>query len=490
MKKIPFLFLFFISLCSFGQGNGTFSYMRTYYGAVIGSNQQDPSAILDVQGTNQGFLVPRLTTTQRGDIVNPATGLMIYNTTTNAFNYNAGTPTLPSWSAAIGPTGATGATGADGATGVTGPSGSDGATGATGVTGATGSQGATGATGVTGGVTGITVGSTTITSGTTLRVPYNNAGVYSELANFTMGSVASGYLDVPSGYAIGGNAILKATGAGSELTYLGFQAGLTSNQTGRGGTFIGFGAGRGGITGTQNISIGAAANYAAGTFDYSLFIGSSSTSSSGMSNTASNQAVIGMPLGNGYTQFYFGQGVSAVTGTPSGVTFNATPGTTAGGLFTIAGGAASGTDIPGGNLVLRAGVSNGNNASTTQGDVDIQSCITPLASGTTAQTPVSVFKIKKSGAIEISTKVIDVTSGDAATINSTVGRFRKDNSGATFTLTNSLIVANSVILLTPANAAIDASATTWTVSAGVGSATITFNAAPAADFNMNFFVLN
>ena len=148
----------------------------------------------------RGLLIPRLTTAQRNAITSPADGLMIYNTTTKSINFYNNT----SWVSAIGPTGATGATGADGATGVTGPSGSDGATGATGVTGATGSQGATGATGVTGGVTGITVGSTTITSGTTLRVPYNNAGVYQEQANFTIGSVATGFLDVPVGYARAG----------------------------------------------------------------------------------------------------------------------------------------------------------------------------------------------------------------------------------------------------------------------------------------------
>ena len=87
-------------------------------------------------------------------------------------------------------------------------------------------------------------------------------------------------------------------------------------------------------------------------------------------------------------------------------------------------------------------------------------------------------------------KGIDTTTGDAATINATVGRFRKDTSGTTFTLTNSFITANSIISLTPANAAIDATATGWTVNAGAGSATITFNAAPTANFDMNFVVIN
>jgi hypothetical protein len=45
------------------------------------------TAALEVQSTTQGFLPPRMTTTQRDAIVTPATGLQIYNTTTNANNY-------------------------------------------------------------------------------------------------------------------------------------------------------------------------------------------------------------------------------------------------------------------------------------------------------------------------------------------------------------------------------------------------------------------
>ncbi len=41
------------------------------------------SALLDVQSTVKGVLLPRMTTTQRNAIASPATGLEIYNTTTN-----------------------------------------------------------------------------------------------------------------------------------------------------------------------------------------------------------------------------------------------------------------------------------------------------------------------------------------------------------------------------------------------------------------------
>jgi hypothetical protein len=62
-----------------------------------GSNA-DNSAMLDVQSTNAGILVPRLTQAQRDAISNPATGLMVFQTNnTSGFYYNAGTAATPSW---------------------------------------------------------------------------------------------------------------------------------------------------------------------------------------------------------------------------------------------------------------------------------------------------------------------------------------------------------------------------------------------------------
>jgi len=49
----------------------------------------DPSARLDVNFNNKGFLPPRLTTVQRNAIISPAEGLVIYNTDEKALNvYN------------------------------------------------------------------------------------------------------------------------------------------------------------------------------------------------------------------------------------------------------------------------------------------------------------------------------------------------------------------------------------------------------------------
>lgn len=55
-------------------------------GVTIGANSPNhPSAVLDLQGTSGGLLYPRLTTTERNAISNPAVGLMIFNTTSKCF---------------------------------------------------------------------------------------------------------------------------------------------------------------------------------------------------------------------------------------------------------------------------------------------------------------------------------------------------------------------------------------------------------------------
>src|SRR5690349_387596 len=48
-----------------------------------------PGAILELESNNKGFLVPRMTITERNAIplANRVDGLMIFNTTTGCFNY-------------------------------------------------------------------------------------------------------------------------------------------------------------------------------------------------------------------------------------------------------------------------------------------------------------------------------------------------------------------------------------------------------------------
>lgn len=51
----------------------------------------DPSSVVDIQSTTAGFLSPRMTTVQRDAIASPATGLEIFNTTTNQIEFYNGT---------------------------------------------------------------------------------------------------------------------------------------------------------------------------------------------------------------------------------------------------------------------------------------------------------------------------------------------------------------------------------------------------------------
>jgi hypothetical protein len=77
------------------------AYQSSYsQGVAINSDNSapDPSAMLDVKSTTGGLLLPRMTFTQRNAIVNPATGLTIYQTDNlPGLYYNSGTPGLPVW---------------------------------------------------------------------------------------------------------------------------------------------------------------------------------------------------------------------------------------------------------------------------------------------------------------------------------------------------------------------------------------------------------
>ncbi len=63
----------------------------TLFGQVgIGTNSPDSSAVLELQSTNQGFLMSRLTTVQLLQIDDPATGLLIFNIDSLDFWYFTG----------------------------------------------------------------------------------------------------------------------------------------------------------------------------------------------------------------------------------------------------------------------------------------------------------------------------------------------------------------------------------------------------------------
>lgn len=72
-------------------GNKANTASPTFTGSVGVGSAAVASALLDVQSTTKGFRAPSMTTTQRNAIASPAAGLMIYNTTLNAYQVYNGT---------------------------------------------------------------------------------------------------------------------------------------------------------------------------------------------------------------------------------------------------------------------------------------------------------------------------------------------------------------------------------------------------------------
>lgn len=73
---------------------GSFGVIRMQGNQIgMGNNSTgDPSALLTLTSTTKGFLPPRMTTTQKNAIASPATGLVVYDSTTNKLQcYNGST---------------------------------------------------------------------------------------------------------------------------------------------------------------------------------------------------------------------------------------------------------------------------------------------------------------------------------------------------------------------------------------------------------------
>lgn len=64
---------------------------------TIGSSSFNSSAILTIESSSKGLLIPRMTTAQRDAIGSPSTGLLIFNTITNQFEFFETT-----WQAIVG----------------------------------------------------------------------------------------------------------------------------------------------------------------------------------------------------------------------------------------------------------------------------------------------------------------------------------------------------------------------------------------------------
>ncbi len=77
MQRITIaLFILFTSFSIMGQQN-----------VGVGTASPDPSAILDVSSSDKGMLTPRMATVDRESIVDPAEGLIVFDTSTDTFWY-------------------------------------------------------------------------------------------------------------------------------------------------------------------------------------------------------------------------------------------------------------------------------------------------------------------------------------------------------------------------------------------------------------------
>lgn len=72
---------------------------NTSISAQIGINTESPdqSTVLDIKATDKGILIPSMDETQKNAIVNPAEGLMVYDTDLKCISLNTGTEAAPKW---------------------------------------------------------------------------------------------------------------------------------------------------------------------------------------------------------------------------------------------------------------------------------------------------------------------------------------------------------------------------------------------------------
>ena len=86
MHKFKFTSLFLATLFTLG--------LSAQVSVSSTGTNPDASAMLDVQSTDKGMLVPRMTTAQRTAISNPATGLLVFDTDTGSFMFYSGSAWL------------------------------------------------------------------------------------------------------------------------------------------------------------------------------------------------------------------------------------------------------------------------------------------------------------------------------------------------------------------------------------------------------------
>lgn len=303
-------------------------------------------------------------------------------------------------------------------------------------------------------------------------------GVDAGLGNVTASN--NTFLGVSSG---------KQITVGYRNTCVGQNSG-TALTSGLANTFIGYNAGVSHATGNNIVGVGAFARGATGgSGDVAIGYQALQVSVGDENTAVGDQAGL---VSTGDNNAFFGS--------------NAGLSNTTGGKNLYAGQSAGRLNVGGSNLFLGYGagmrqtvlsnalIIDNQDRSTAGAELTNALVYGVFAAATTNQSLTINGHVLISEDLQFTTKAINTTAGDGATINSPTGRFRKDTSGSTFTLTNSYITANSIIILQYAS---DPGITGFDniVVAGAGSAVITFTtsgvaAAPTSNTDMNFLVIN
>ncbi|MDR1632116.1 MAG: hypothetical protein LBR97_04450 [Dysgonamonadaceae bacterium] len=93
MKKIILFFFLFI-------GFNQLTEAQVKIGGD-GVTPPHPSSILELESTDKGLLIPRLTADEINAISDPAKGLLVFNSESGLLQINTGTPDVPQWSSLV-----------------------------------------------------------------------------------------------------------------------------------------------------------------------------------------------------------------------------------------------------------------------------------------------------------------------------------------------------------------------------------------------------
>ncbi len=225
--------------------NGTQAMRISQFGNVsIGATSAATTAALDIQSTSKGLLIPRLTTAQRDAIPTPDLGLMIYNTSTSAFNYYNGGSWVP----------------------VGGGSG-------------------WGLTGTAGTVDGTNFIGTTDNVPLNFKVNNQKAGRVDATGSVFLGYQSGNFNTATDNVGIGFEAVRSSSGTSN--TAIGYRA-LRTNTTGQQNTSVGAASLQSNTLGSFNIAHGAGSLNSNTTGDNNTGIGylSLTTNTTGSNNTA------------------------------------------------------------------------------------------------------------------------------------------------------------------------------------------------------------